>query len=114
MNNIDTYGKAWRDWWNEIQHPLRCCMAKLSLPVAEYKPKQLTTLRCGGEHGLVSVLLGLFWWGALLGTSNNCDAQLKLWLEAVHDFHQCVKVMNDLGSGVDVSGASARKKAHLS
>ncbi|KAF9020357.1 hypothetical protein BDZ89DRAFT_1138694 [Hymenopellis radicata] len=116
IKNIDTYGSTWRDWWNGIQHPLRRRMVKSPLPVAEYKPEQLVPLRCGGELGLVTVLLGLFWWGALLGSSKHRDVQLKLWSAAVTDFQKCVEVMHDLPSATsaaDLPEGSSRKKARL-
>ncbi|KAF9001435.1 hypothetical protein BDZ89DRAFT_1050463 [Hymenopellis radicata] len=110
FKNVDTYGAEWRAWWNAIQPPCDVVWQSV-LYRSEYKAEELATLRCGGENGLVSVLLGLFWWGTLLGTSKQYDAQMKLWSDAVHDFLQCVEVMQ---FGTGTSGGSAKKKARIS
>ncbi|KAF8884533.1 hypothetical protein CPB85DRAFT_1258685 [Mucidula mucida] len=104
-------GRAMGDEWDLLVRSFEHLEGDMScegIPQAE----ELMILRCGGEHGLVLVLLGLFWWGTLLGTSKQYDAQMKLWSAAVHNFQQCVEVMHD--SGLATSGGSARKKARIS
>ncbi len=72
--------------WNGVQPAEQRWSAGSALPPAHYDAKRLGTLRRGGPNGLVTVLLGLFWWSSL-------GLEVPSWRAAVMDFRQCVAAM---------------------
>ncbi|KAK0436809.1 uncharacterized protein EV420DRAFT_1239281, partial [Desarmillaria tabescens] len=53
------FAKEMVDWWNQLNPAWR--RSTNGLPKADYS-KSLMTLRKGGQHGLVTVIFGLYWW----------------------------------------------------
>ena len=56
----------------------------MPLPIDAEGNQDIKSLRKGGPSGLVTVLLGLKWWGAAGGKAG-------LWEKAVHDVRLCLE-----------------------
>lgn len=80
------YAEKLLAWWDGIQPPARRRDAGKALPLAEYNHRQLRLLRRGGENGLVTVFLGLYWWGM----SGN---EVVSWRAALADVRACIGAM---------------------
>ncbi|SJL18493.1 uncharacterized protein ARMOST_22083 [Armillaria ostoyae] len=75
-------------WWNAMQPDWRRSETG-PLPMKNYCRPLDKALRKGGQNGIVTVLIGLMWWGQ--GTLPAEEA--ALWKAMVADVHACIKAM---------------------
>ncbi|KAK0465844.1 hypothetical protein IW261DRAFT_1426994 [Armillaria novae-zelandiae] len=78
-------------WWNTMQpgwHQNK--MGTLPLPVYDHSLDSM--LQKGGPNGIVTVLVGLMWWGQ--GTLEADDR--VLWTAMVMDIHMCIQAMQQI------------------
>lgn len=99
IENAVEFGNAWLTWWNKMQPKWRRVNAENSLPLdvngASEANQNLSSLKRAGPSGLVTVMIGLKWWG----TAAN---QNKGWHDAVSDVVSCFKFIldgNEQGKG---------------
>jgi hypothetical protein len=108
VEDVGGYAKEWLSWWNSVQPKWRQSSVTGSLPlplsIASEK-NDLVCLKKGGPSGLVTVMIGLKWWGSI------CENDTK-WLAVVKDVKSCMDGLMAPGrkrKGGD-SGEGARKK----
>lgn len=76
ISDIDHFGNAMVEWWNALQPNWR--QSDEGLPIPQYTGT-FTSLRKGGQNGIITVLFGLFWWGC------NLDGNTSQWHKIVAD-----------------------------
>lgn len=91
FEDISAFGVDWCSWWDSVQSPLRRRLANQPLPQPKYDLRLVQPVQKGGEGGLVNLLLGLFWWGYLVGNAQDTEAELDKWTNAVSDVSLCVE-----------------------
>ncbi|PBK94138.1 hypothetical protein ARMGADRAFT_928406, partial [Armillaria gallica] len=72
--------------WNQLNPSWRCSLTSGGLPRSDYTSKSLLALRKGGQYGLVTVVLGLYWWGKGRQAEDN-------WLGMVNDVANVIDVV---------------------
>ncbi|KAK0497916.1 hypothetical protein EDD18DRAFT_1104419 [Armillaria luteobubalina] len=75
-------------WWNAMQ-PKWCQNETGALPLPVYDRSLDRTLRKGGPNGIVTVLVGLMWWGQGTLEAN----ERTLWTVMVMDIRMCIQAM---------------------
>ncbi|KAK0496161.1 hypothetical protein EDD18DRAFT_1106039 [Armillaria luteobubalina] len=70
-------------WWNQLNPAWR--RSTTGLPKANYS-KSLMTLCKGGQHGLVTVVFGLYWWRRWIGTTSDTN----IWLQMVDEVEKVI------------------------
>ncbi|KAK0486706.1 hypothetical protein EDD18DRAFT_1082779, partial [Armillaria luteobubalina] len=75
-------------WWNALQ-PVWRRSEMGDLPTANYSHSLNKALWKGGQNGLITVLIGLMWWGQ--GTLS--DEECTLWKATVADVHACIRTL---------------------
>lgn len=74
------------DWWNQLNPSWRHLLTR-GLPRPDYTSKSLLSLRKGGQHGLVTVILGLYWW------RHSRQSPEDTWLGMVNDMAKTIDVI---------------------
>lgn len=74
------------DWWNQLNPSWRRSLTR-GLPRPDYTSKSLLSLRKGGQHGLVTVILGLYWW------RHGRQSPEDTWLGMVNDVAKTIDVI---------------------
>ncbi|KAK0488252.1 hypothetical protein EDD18DRAFT_1335173 [Armillaria luteobubalina] len=80
-------------WWNALQ-PRWCCSDTGPLPSKDYSRVLDKALHKGGPNGIVTVLIGLMWWGQ--GTLSTEEA--ALWKAMVADVRACIHALTPSSS----------------
>ncbi|KAK0498121.1 hypothetical protein EDD18DRAFT_1350743 [Armillaria luteobubalina] len=91
-------------WWNAMQPIWHQNKAGI-LPLPVYDRLLQKNLRKGGQNGMVTVLIGLMWWGQ--GTLEVEDR--VLWMEMVVDVDKCIQTRKFLEK-VEGRGGHYRKQ----
>ena len=83
------FSKEWTAWWNALQPEWRKSAdsgGKL-LPISSMTPEDnIRTLRRSGPTGIVTVLIGLKWWG-------ETAYEKETWNSAVIDVQECLEAI---------------------
>ncbi len=74
------------DWWNQLNPSWRRSLTR-GLPRPDYTSKSLLSLRKGGQHGLVTVILGLYWW------RHGRQSPEDTWLGMVNDVAKTIDII---------------------
>ncbi|KAK0477821.1 hypothetical protein IW261DRAFT_1565606 [Armillaria novae-zelandiae] len=75
-------------WWNALQPNWRRSETG-PLPAANYSRSLHKALSKGGQNGLVTVLIGLMWWGQ----GSLSAEEHTLWNAAVADVYACIRTL---------------------
>ncbi|KAK0457090.1 uncharacterized protein EV420DRAFT_1644245 [Desarmillaria tabescens] len=76
------------DWWNQLNPSWRCSLTGAGgLPRPDYTSKSLLALRKGGQYGLVTIILGLYWW------AHGRQSLEDTWLGMVHDVTKTIDII---------------------
>lgn len=94
------FGIAVQKWWCIIQPSFRKCpdstmpAAVFANPAPSVDGDDWKDLRKGGQNGLVSVLIMLFWWGRSLAKRTQWqDDSSSWWVATVVDVTQCLRTI---------------------
>ncbi len=74
------------DWWNQLNPSWQCSLTH-GLPRLDYTSKSLLALWKGGQHRLVTVILGLYWW------RHGHQSLEDTWLGMVNDVAKTIDVI---------------------
>lgn len=85
-STVGDYKEKWSNWWKAVQPVGQQQVAGTESPLMCDGPT-LSDLRCGGEDGLITLLLGLFHWGW-------SGKDVVGWTEAFEDFRVPVHALS--------------------
>ena len=77
------YSEKWLGWWKAVQPDGPSAPS----PSTSRDGRALSALRCGGEHGLIALTLGLFHWGC-------SSMELTTWQRAFDDFRATILALS--------------------
>ena len=101
------FAKEWVTWWAALQPKERkgASVECLPVPMSAIPPPgaDIRSLRKGGPNGIVTVIIGLKWWG-------ESKHNVEMWSRAVGDVRECLDTLVSAVQGNSDGPARKRQK----